>query len=119
MLDPRAKFLVVVAVLIPALLFASVWVMIILLLAQLPLLFIGRVARRWALSLRAGVFLSRLLFVVNFFTGPVFSALALTLRFLLLLTAFSRFFLMPSPNVLALRFARRGSVFCVPPQGLD
>src|SRR5947199_2627432 len=98
MLDPRAKFLLVIAVLIPALLFASVWVMVILLLSQLPLLFIGRVARRWALSLRAGVFLSGLLFAVNFFPGSVFSAIALSLRFLVLLSAFGLFFIMFFPD---------------------
>src|SRR5947199_2899731 len=110
MLDPRAKFLLVIAVLIPALLFASVWVMIILLLSQLPLLFIGRVARRWALSLRAGVFLSSLIFVVNFFTGSVCSAIALTLRFLVLLTAFSLFFITTSPDDLGLALDRIGAV---------
>lgn len=101
-LDPRTKFLLVVAVLVPALLFANVWIMIILLLSQLPLLFVGRVAKRWALSLRAGVFLSALIFVVNFFTGTIFSAVALTLRFLVLLTAFSLFFMTTSPDDLGL-----------------
>ena len=96
--------------LIPALLFASVWVMVILLLSQLPLLFIGRVARRWALSLRAGVFLSGLIFAVNFFTGSVFSAIALTLRFLVLLTAFSLFFMTTSPDDLGLALDRIGAV---------
>ena len=84
--------------------------MIILLLSQLPLLFIGRVARRWALSLRAGVFLSSLIFVVNFFTGSVFSAIALTLRFLVLLTAFSLFFMTTSPDDLGLALDRIGAV---------
>jgi energy-coupling factor transport system permease protein len=102
LLDPRTKFLLVVSILVPALLFANVWIMIILLLSQLPLLFVGRVAKRWALSLRAGVFLSGLIFVVNFFTGTVFSAIALTLRFLVLLTAFSLFFMTTSPDDLGL-----------------
>jgi energy-coupling factor transport system permease protein len=109
-LDPRSKFLLVVAILIPALLFANVWVMIILLLSQLPLLFVGRVARRWALSLRAGVFLSGLIFVVNLFTGTIFSAVALTLRFLVLLTAFSLFFMTTSPDDLGLALDRIGVV---------
>lgn len=102
LLDPRTKFLLVISILVPALLFANVWIMIILLLSQLPLLFVGRVAKRWALSLRAGVFLSGLIFVVNFFTGTVFSAIALTLRFLVLLTAFSLFFMTTSPDDLGL-----------------
>ena len=78
------------------------YVMGALLLVQLPLLLLGKVARRWALSLRAGVFLSALIFVVNLFTGSLFSAIALTLRFLVLLTAFSLFFMTTSPDDLGL-----------------
>ena len=96
----------VVAVLIPALLFANIWIMLILLLSQLPLIFIGRVAKRWALSLRAGVVLSALIFAVNFFTGSLFTAIALTLRFLVLLTAFSLFFMTTSPDDLGLALDR-------------
>ena len=110
LLDPRTKFLLVITVLIPALLFANVWVMIILLASQLPLLLVGRVAKRWALSLRAGVFLSTLIFVVNLFTGSLFSAVALTLRFLVLLTAFSLFFMTTSPDDLGLALDRIGAV---------
>jgi len=110
LLDPRTKFLIVIAVLVPALLFANIIVMIALLLSQLPLLFAGKVARRWALSLRAGVFLSGLIFVVNLFTGSYLSAIALTLRFLVLLTSFSLFFMTTSPDDLGLALDRIGAV---------
>src|SRR5690349_20014202 len=89
LLDPRTKFLIVIAVVVPALLFANIYVMVALLLSQIPLLLVGRVAKRWALSLRAGVFLSALIFVVNLFTGSYLSTIVLTLRFLVLLTSFS------------------------------
>ena len=102
LLDPRAKFLLVVGLIVPSLLFANIYVMVGLLLAQLPLLVLGRVGRRWVLSLRAGVFLSGLIFVVNLFTGSLLSAVALTLRFLVLLTAFSLFFMTTSPDDLGL-----------------
>ncbi len=110
LLDPRTKFLLVIAVIIPSLLFASIYVMLALLLVQLPLLLLGKVARRWALSLRAGVFLSTLIFVVNLFTGSLFSAIALTLRFLVLLTAFSLFFMTTSPDDLGLALDKVGVV---------
>src|SRR3989454_10856580 len=84
--------------------------MIVLLLSQLPLLFVGRVARRWALSLRAGVFFSALIFVVNLFTGSYLSAIAFTLRFLVLLTSFSLFFMTTSPDDLGLALDRIGAV---------
>src|SRR3989449_1509981 len=110
LLDPRTKFLIVMAVLVPALLFANIYVMIALLLSQLPLLLVGKVARRWALSLRAGVFLSALIFVVNLFTGSYLSAIALTLRFLVLLTSFSLFFMTTSPDDLGLALDKIGAV---------
>src|SRR5438034_7465348 len=110
LLDPRTKFLIVIAVLVPALLFANIYVMIALLLSQLPLLLVGKVARRWALSLRAGVFLSALIFVVNLFTGSYLSAIALTLRFLVLLTSFSLFFMTTSPDDQGLALDRIGVV---------
>ncbi len=110
LLDPRTKFLLVIAVIVPSLLFASIYVMVALLLVQLPLLFVGRVAKRWALSLRAGVFLSALIFVVNLFTGSLFSAIALTLRFLVLLTAFSLFFMTTSPDDLGLALDKIGAI---------
>src|SRR3989454_2127490 len=110
LLDPRTKFLIVIAVVVPALLFANIFVMIALLVSQLPLLLVGKVARRWALSLRAGVFLSALIFVVNLFTGSYLSAIALTLRFLVLLTSFSLFFMTTSPDDLGLALDRIGAV---------
>ncbi len=109
-LDPRAKFLLVLALVVPALLFTSIYVMVGLLLVQLPLLFLGRVVRRWAFSLRAGIFLSGLIFLVNLFTSSLFFAVALTLRFLVLLTTFSLFFMTTSPDDLGLAIDRVGFV---------
>ncbi len=102
LLDPRAKFLLVMALVIPALVFASIYIMIGLLLVQIPLMVKARVVRRWLLSLRAGVFFSVLIFVVNFFTSNVLLAVVLTLRFLVLLTTFSMFFMTTSPDDLGL-----------------
>ncbi len=101
-LDPRAKFLLVVSLVIPALFLASIYVMIFLLLLQIPLLLLGRVLTRWVWSMRRAVFLSGLIFLVNLFTSSIFSAIALTLRFLVLLTTFSLFFMTTSPDDLGL-----------------
>ena len=109
-LDPRAKFLLVVAMIVPSLLFTSIYVMVGLLVLQVPFLVVGHVARRWVFSLRAGVFLSGLIFVVNLFTSSVFSAVALTLRFLVLLTTFSLFFMTTSPDDLGLAIDKIGFV---------
>jgi len=109
-LDPRAKFLLVIAMVVPSLFFTSIYVMVGLLLLQVPFLLVGHVARRWVFSLRAGVFLSGLIFVVNLFTSSVFSAVALTLRFLVLLTTFSLFFMTTSPDDLGLAIDKIGFV---------
>ena len=50
--------------------------------------------------------MSALIFVVNYFTGSLFSAIALTLRFLVLLTSFSLFFMTTSPDDLGLALDR-------------
>lgn len=105
-LDPRAKFLLVVALVFPALLFTSIYVMIGLLLVQVPLLVSGKVTRRWVMSLRAGVVLSALIFIVNLWTSNIVQAFALTLRFLVLLTTFSMFFMTTSPDDLGLAIDR-------------
>ncbi len=109
-LDPRAKFLLVISIVVTSLLFTSIYVMAALLALQLPLLLAGRVARRWVYSLRAGVFLSVIIFVVNLFTSSVYSAIALTLRFLVLLTTFSLFFMTTSPDDLGLAIDKIGFV---------
>ena len=109
-LDPRAKFLLVISIVVTSLLFTSIYVMVALLALQLPLLLAGRVARRWVYSLRAGVFLSAVIFVVNLFTSSVYSAIALTLRFLVLLTTFSLFFMTTSPDDLGLAIDKIGFV---------
>jgi len=109
-LDPRAKFVLVIGLVVPSLLFTSIYVMAALLLVQVPLLVVGHVARRWVFSLRAGIFLSGLIFVVNLFTSSVFSAIALTLRFLVLLTTFSLFFMTTSPDDLGLAIDKVGFI---------
>ncbi len=101
-LDPRAKFVLLVALVVPALLSTSIYVMVLLLLVQVPLLVAGRVTRRWVLSLRAGLILSILIFIVNLLTSSLVFAVALTLRFLVLLTSFSMFFMTTSPDDLGL-----------------
>ena len=109
-LDPRAKFLLVMGIIVPSLLFTNIFLLLGLLLVQVPLLVVGRVTRRWLQSLRAGIFLSALIFVVNYFTGPLVNALALTLRFLLLMTTFSLFFMTTSPDDLGLALDKVGFI---------
>ena len=109
-LDPRTKFLIVLGVVIPSLLFMNVYIMLGLLLVQVPLLVVGRVSRRWMLSLRAGLILSGLIFFVNWYVQSLTVAIAFTMRFLVLMSASSLFFMTTSPDDLGLALDKIGFI---------
>jgi energy-coupling factor transport system permease protein len=112
-LDPRMKFIYVIAVFVPAILFGEILPLIALFLLQIPFVLLARVQRQWLRSLRGATFLALFIFVVNivtkFFTsGYALTALdweyaaAMTLRFVVLVESFSVFFLTTSPDHLGL-----------------
>jgi energy-coupling factor transport system permease protein len=112
-LDPRVKFLMTLVIFAAAVMFMDLLPLLAILLAQIPLVFVGRIQREWAKSLRGGVFLAAIIFSTNlvsfyFFqgrsltSGNVEMALSLTVRFLALITSFSLFFLTTSPDKLSL-----------------
>src|SRR6058998_2036880 len=102
--------ILVIGIIVPSLLFTNIYLLAGLLIVQVPPLVVGRGAWRWVQSPSAGVFLSALIFVVNFFTGPLANAVALTLRFLLLMTTFSFFFMTTSPDDLGLAIDKVGFI---------
>jgi energy-coupling factor transport system permease protein len=80
---------------------------------QLPLVALGKITKEWLKSLRGGLFLAVIIFASNlvsyyFFQGRsltttnIETALSLTVRFLVLITSFSVFFLTTSPDKLSL-----------------
>jgi len=102
-MDPRAKFIMTIGLFVAALLFSNIYALIVIFLIQLPIVYAAKTWRRWASSMRAGLLLATLIFVMNFVFGStiVFSA-AMTLRFLSLMSAFSLFFMTTSPDDLGL-----------------
>ena len=102
LLDPRAKFMLVLGLVVPSLLFMNVWVMLALLLVQVPILAVARVLRRWHRSLRAGLVLSAVIFLVNWYVQSLPVAVGFTMRFLVLMSASSMFFMTTSPDDLGL-----------------
>lgn len=84
--------------------------MLLLLLVQIPLLVIGHVSRRWVLSLRAGLVLSILIFAVNWYIQSITIAIAFTMRFLVLMSASSLFFMTTSPDDLGLALDKIGLI---------
>jgi energy-coupling factor transport system permease protein len=112
-LDPRIKFVYVIAVFISAIMFSQIIPLAILFLMQLPFVFLAKVQKQWVRSLRGAAFLATFIFVVNiattyFYNGysltalNIESAAAMTLRFVVLVESFSVFFLTTSPDHLGL-----------------
>ena len=112
-LDPRVKFIFIIAIFVSAILFYQIIPLFALFLLAIPFVFLAHVQKQWLRSLRGAVFLAALIFLSNFLisawgegfkiTAPmVESAIALTLRFVVLVESFSVFFLTTSPDHLGL-----------------
>ncbi len=112
-LDPRIKFVYVIAVFVAAILFGQIIPLVILFVMQVPFVLLARVQRQWVRSLRGAMFLAIFIFLINvagnFFTqGFIVTAAnwenagAMTLRFVVLVESFSVFFLTTSPDHLGL-----------------
>lgn len=112
-LDPRMKFIYVCSVFVAAILFSEIIPLSALFLMQIPFVLLAGVPKEWLRSLRGAAFLAAFIFIINiatsFFTSGymltatnVENAAALTLRFIVLVEAFSVFFLTTSPDHLGL-----------------
>jgi len=112
-LDPRVKFLYVLAMFAVAIIFTQFLPLVVLFFLQIPFVLVAGVKREWLRSLRGAVFLVTMIFVFNFVFGyfyrsyPTSAALleyslAMSLRFLVLVESFSVFFLTTSPDHLSL-----------------
>jgi len=112
-LDPRMKFIYVCAVFVAAILFGEILPLIALFLMSIPFVLLAGVQKEWLRSLRGAAFLATFIFLVNiassFFTSgyvltavAVETAVAMTLRFVVLVESFSVFFLTTSPDHLGL-----------------
>lgn len=112
-LDPRVKFLYVLAMFVVALFFIEFLPLLVLFFLQIPFVLVAGVRREWLRSLRGAVFLVTMIFVFNFVFGYFYRtysssavlleySLAMALRFLVLVESFSIFFLTTSPDHLSL-----------------
>ena len=112
-LDPRVKFLLTLVLFTIAMLFMDLLPLLVIFIVQIPLIMVGKIQREWLKSLKGGLFLATIIFASNlvsyyFFQGRslttanVETALALAVRFLVLITSFSLFFLTTSPDKLGL-----------------
>jgi energy-coupling factor transport system permease protein len=112
-LDPRMKFIYVIAVFVAAIIFSQIIPLLFLFALQIPFVLLARVQKQWLRSLRGAAFLATFIFMVNvagnFFTQGYTltaanweNAAAMTLRFVVLVESFSVFFLTTSPDHLGL-----------------
>lgn len=112
-LDPRIKFVYVIAIFIAAIAFYQIIPLLFLFVMQIPFVLLARVQKQWLRSLRGAAFLAAFIFLINlaarffqngYFLTPVDieSSIALTLRFIVLVESFSVFFLTTSPDHLGL-----------------
>jgi energy-coupling factor transport system permease protein len=112
-LDPRIKFLYVCSIFVVAILFSELLPMVLLLLAQIPFVFLAHVQKEWLRSLRGATFLAAIIFSTNLIFRFIYAgyvlvpqdveyALAMTTRFVVLIESFSIFFLTTSPDHLGL-----------------
>ena len=110
-LDPRIKFIYVCAIFVVAIIFGELLPLIILFFMQIPFVLLAGVKRQWLRSMRGAAFLATIIFLTNFifaFIGgrvmaeSLENAIAMTLRFVVLVESFSIFFLTTSPDHLGL-----------------
>jgi len=111
-LDPRVKFAFVFIIFVLAIVFWELPALIALFILQVPFVFLAHVSRQWVRSMRGAAFLAALIFIMNFGfrffygTEPVSyileQAIAMTFRFVVLVSSFSVFFLTTSPDMLGL-----------------
>ena len=110
-LDPRIKFVYVCAIFAVAIIFGELLPLMILFFMQIPFVLLAGVKRQWLRSMRGAAFLATIIFLTNFifaFIGgramaeSLENAVAMTLRFIVLVESFSIFFLTTSPDHLGL-----------------
>ena len=112
-MDPRVKFLLTLVSFTASIMFLELVPLIVIFLVQLPLIFAAKVAREWFKSVKGASVIAVIIFASNmlsfyYFRGGQLTwalveySLALTVRFIALITSFSVFFLTTSPDKLSL-----------------
>ncbi|MHA1805766.1 MAG: energy-coupling factor transporter transmembrane component T family protein [Promethearchaeota archaeon] len=101
-LDPRAKFLFALTYAISALLFTEIMPLFIIFISILPIVLLGKMIKEWWKSVQGMSFLIFLIILLNTLFLSLNFALAMVLRIMIMLSAFSIFFLTVDPNDLAL-----------------
>lgn len=112
-LDPRVKFLLTLVFFSVSVMFLDVVPLLLVFIVQIPLVFIAEVSNEWFKSIKGAGFIASFIFVTNMISFYYFRSgaltwdlveysLSLTMRFIVLVTSFSLFFITTSPDKLSL-----------------
>jgi energy-coupling factor transport system permease protein len=102
-LDPRSKFIVTLGFFSAALMFTNIIALLVIFLAQIPLVLMAKSVGRWLMSMRGGTMLGVFIFIMNFIFGTSFvQSIAFAVRFFAIMSAFSFFFMTTSADDLGL-----------------
>ncbi len=106
-IDPRSKLVYLILFTSLVVYFTNPIALLIIFLSFLPMVYLGKISARWSQSLRGSLFFIVFIFIFNFaptayYSGSLLdaavSAIAMSLRFLNLISVFSIFFLTTSPE---------------------
>lgn len=101
-LDPRSKLVFAIIYTILALLFTQIVPLLMIFLSLIPLILIGKLFKQWIKSIRGLSFLIIFIIILNTLFLSLSFAIAMIIRILIMISAFSIFFLTVDPNDLAL-----------------
>jgi energy-coupling factor transport system permease protein len=102
-LDPRTKFLLIVGFFTTALMFTNIFVLLVVIVFQVPVVLLAKTVRRWLQSMRGGLLYAAFIFIANLIFGtPFIQSIAFGVRFLGVVSAFSLFFMTTSADDLGL-----------------
>ncbi len=112
-MDPRVKFLLTLIFFSVSVMFLDIVPLFLVFIVQIPLVIIAKVFNEWLKSIKGAGFIALFIFVTNMISFYYFRSgaltwdlveysIALTMRFIVLVTSFSLFFITTSPDKLSL-----------------
>ncbi len=102
-LDPRSKFVLMLGFFVSALMFTNIFALLIVFLLQVPIVLVAKTVKRWLQSMRGVLIYGGFIFIMNIIFGTALvQAIAFSIRFLAVVSAFSLFFMTTSADDLGL-----------------
>ncbi|MFX1276636.1 MAG: energy-coupling factor transporter transmembrane component T family protein [Promethearchaeota archaeon] len=101
-LDPRSKLLLSIEYTIFGFIFTEIAPLLIILFTLIPLIINGRIFKKWIISMKSLSFLFIIIILLNTFFLSLSFSIGMIIRIIIMVSAFSIFFLSVDPNDLAL-----------------